>query len=311
MSSSDTPEPAALTILSTPKAMRGHFAVIQRNAVTSWTRLSPRPEVILFGNDDGVAELCTDLAIQHVPDVRMTPEGTPLLSDMFLQGQALATTPVVCWSNADVIFNNRLMECAAFAEEPTRPAYIVGQRTDVDLSSALDFEPGWQEELTQWASDTGERKPQNWIDYFIFTNGLFAELPPFAIGRPGYDLWLIWRAADLGARVIDATDFLPAIHQRHDYSHVGARKDVFDGPEAKRNAAIVDDWRHYHSVAFATELVTASGTLEPARGLKYRIARPRSYLAHALRFLRPLRRRLLGERATRQRSARLAQDDDR
>jgi hypothetical protein len=287
-----------LTILSTPKAFRGIFAVIQRNAIESWTHLTPRPDIILFGTDEGTAEICAELGITHVPEVASTAEGTPLISDMFLQGQALATTPVVCWSNADVIYTDRLLDAARTVAARTTPAYVVGQRTDIDQLEPLPFGAGWQDRLTARAEADGERKPLNWIDYFMFTRGLFPELPPFAIGRPGYDPWLIWRAADLGADVIDATTYVPAIHQRHDYSHVGTREDAFNGAEAKQNAAIVDDWRHYHSIAYATLAFDADGAVVPARGLRYRIARPRTYAAHLLRFTRPLRRKLLGEQAT-------------
>jgi hypothetical protein len=295
----DPGPPACLTLLSTPKAFRGIFDVIQRNAITSWTHLSPRPEIILFGTDEGTSELCAELGITHVPEVATTTEGTPLISDMFLQGQALATTPVVCWSNADVIYTDRLLDAArAIAERPT-PAYVVGQRTDIDQRDPLEFTEGWQDRLLARAHGVeGERKPVNWIDYFMFTRGLFPELPPFAIGRPGYDPWLIWRAADLGADVIDATPYLTAIHQRHDYSHVGTREDAFNGKEAKQNAAIVDDWRHYHSISYASKAFDPTGAIVPATGLRYRVARPRTYLGHLLRFTRPLRRKLLGERAT-------------
>ena len=92
----DPGDAPCLTILSTPKAFRGIFAVIQRNAIESWTHLTPRPDIILFGTDEGTAEICAELGITHVPEVASTAEGTPLISDMFLQGQALATTPVVC-----------------------------------------------------------------------------------------------------------------------------------------------------------------------------------------------------------------------
>ena len=96
-----------LTILSTPKAFTGLFAVIQRNAIESWTKLEPRPEIILFGRDPGTAEICDELGLRHVPDVATNAQGTPLLSDMFITGQALATNPVVCWANADIIFTPR------------------------------------------------------------------------------------------------------------------------------------------------------------------------------------------------------------
>lgn len=287
-----------LTILSTPKRFTGIFDVIQTNAVKSWTKLEPRPEIILFGTDEGTSEICDQLGLTHVPDVQTTASGTPLLSDMFMRGQQLASNEVVCWSNADVIFTDRLLRSADIVHRRDQPAYLVGRRRDIEQPTPLDFADGWQTEITERAHRSGVLKPANWIDYFMFTRGLFPELPPFAIGRPGYDPWLIWRAAELGADVIDATAFVDAIHQRHDYSHVGGRSVAFTGTEAQRNAAIVDDWRHYHSISYASLRLDGVGNLVPARELRYRLARPRSYLAHALRFTRPMRRTLLGERAT-------------
>lgn len=287
-----------LTILSTPKRFSDIFEIIQTNAITSWTHLDPRPEIILFGRDEGTAQICDSLGLRHVPDVATTDQGTPLLSDMFLRGQQLASNPVVCWSNADVIYTDALLRAADVVEGHPRPAYLVGRRIDIEQPTPMTFGAGWQEALIARAEAEGERKPANWIDYFMFTRGLFTDLPPFAIGRPGYDPWLIWRAAQLGADVIDATDAVWAVHQRHDYSHVGGRSVAFTGAEAQQNAAIVDDWRHYHSISYASLQLEPTGQLVPARALRYRLARPRTYLAHALRFTRPLRRKLLGERAT-------------
>ncbi len=45
-----------LTILAMPKPFRGHIGIIQRNAITSWTKLQPRPEILLFGTEEGAAE---------------------------------------------------------------------------------------------------------------------------------------------------------------------------------------------------------------------------------------------------------------
>jgi hypothetical protein len=290
-----------LTLLSTPKAFRGHNGVIQRNALTAWSHLSPRPEVILFGADEGTAEICAELGFRHVPDVATNDQGTPLVSDMFLQGQALARTPMVCWSNADVIHTDRLVRAAELSVARGGPLYVVGQRTDIDQTSPLEFAPDWQATIVRRAASHGELKPMNWIDWFLFTRGLFEALPPFAIGRPGYDPWLIWRAADLGAEVVDATRFVPAVHQRHDYAFAGGREAIFTGAEAQANATQVGDWRRYHSIAYATLVLDEEGRFAPARGLRYRVARPRTWLAHQLRFTRRLRRRLLGEQATRRR----------
>jgi len=56
-----------LTFFTTAKPFRGHSAVIQRNALQSWRLLHPEVEVILFGNDEGAAEVCADLGLGYEP----------------------------------------------------------------------------------------------------------------------------------------------------------------------------------------------------------------------------------------------------
>ena len=58
-----------LTLFSTPKPFRGHIGVIQRNALKSWTLLHPDVEIILFGDDEGTADICRELGLQHEPHV--------------------------------------------------------------------------------------------------------------------------------------------------------------------------------------------------------------------------------------------------
>src|SRR5436309_411668 len=41
-----------LTLFAAPKPFRGHIGIIQRNAITSWTKLQPRPEIILYGTQE-------------------------------------------------------------------------------------------------------------------------------------------------------------------------------------------------------------------------------------------------------------------
>jgi len=78
-----------LTIFAIPKAFRGHIGVIQRNAIETWTRMRPAPQVLLFGDDEGVAEVARDLAVSHVRQVQRNRWGTPLVSDLFGQAQEI------------------------------------------------------------------------------------------------------------------------------------------------------------------------------------------------------------------------------
>src|ERR1700683_3208554 len=62
--------PAPLTIFATPKKFDGHIGLIQRNAIASWIRMNPAPEVILFGTDPGTAEVAGEFGLRHVPSVK-------------------------------------------------------------------------------------------------------------------------------------------------------------------------------------------------------------------------------------------------
>src|SRR5215470_320731 len=58
-----------LTIFATPKPFRDHIAVIQRNAIRSWTLLRPACEIILMGNDEGTADIAAEFGVRYVPEV--------------------------------------------------------------------------------------------------------------------------------------------------------------------------------------------------------------------------------------------------
>src|SRR5450631_3363939 len=80
-----------LTIFTTPKRFKGHNGVIQRNAIKSWAMLKPTPQIIMFGSDEGNAEVAAELKITHVPNPETSEKGTPLISSMFgLAHQGLA-----------------------------------------------------------------------------------------------------------------------------------------------------------------------------------------------------------------------------
>ncbi len=289
-----------LTIFSTAKPFDGHFGVIQRNALSSWAALAPEVEVILFGDEAGIAATCEDFAFVHMPAVERSPQGTPLISDMFEQAAAVASSDVLCFVNADVILGRDVLSAIDAVKRSRERFLLVAQRYDIQLDQPVDLRrDDAREAVRTRARAHGRLMPPIWIDWFVFPRNLFSDLPEFAIGRSGYDNYLIWRAADLGAEVVDCTDAVLLVHQSHDYSHGGGKAAVWEGAEARRAAELVGDWRHYHSVAHATLRLTADGQVVRARGGKYAMARPRQLVGHLLRFARPLRRRWHGERSSR------------
>jgi hypothetical protein len=245
-----------LTLFTVPKPFRGHIAIIQRNAIRSWTLLRPACGIILFGDDEGTAEVAAEFGLRHVPDVARNEYGTPLVSDLFEQAQRLATHDLLCYVNADIILLSDFP--AAMRRIPFRRFLMVGQRWDVDLDQPWDFgPPDWEDRLREYVRRHGSLHPPSGIDYFVFTPGLWGAIPPFAIGRPAWDNWMIYRARACGVAVVDATQSVTVIHQNHDYTHVPHGVDgTWEGPEAQRNRALAGGYDYVLTLTDATWLMT-------------------------------------------------------
>ena len=265
-----------LTIFSIPKAFRGHIGVIQRNAIESWTHLRPRPEIILLGNDEGTAELARDLGLRHVPQVACNEHGTPLLSDLFRQAEARATSDWLCYVNADIML---LSDFAAAFEAVRRqvPKFLmVSKRINMEIPEALAFEAGWESGMKTRRDSTGVARDFKFIDVFVFPKGTYAHVPDFAIGRLWFDHWLIKAAREQNLPVVDASLAAPVLHQNHDYNHVaGGEEQVWRGEEAERNGQLYGSVSTSYTLLDVTHKLTPGGAIRRVRFRKplFRIKR--------------------------------------
>ena len=256
-----------LTLCSTGKPFLGHSGVTQRNALKSWTLLHPDVEIILFGEDQGAAEVCTEYGLRHEPRVERNEHGSKRLDYMLDRAQEVAKHNVLCYVNCDII----LMKDFWCALEQVMAAHshflMVGRRWDTDIKEAIDFcDARWAEELAQRAFSANQQRDCWWIDYFAFSRGLYrGKIPPLVIGRVFWDNWLIWRAITMGVSVVDASTVVRAIHQNHDYSyHPLGKRGVFGDEQAKRNFEYAGGWNHLRIIGDATEVLTPEG-LKPNR----------------------------------------------
>jgi hypothetical protein len=243
-----------LTIFSTPKPFKGHIGTIQRNAIHSWTLLVPRPEIILFGDDEGTAEAAQDFDVAYVSDVARNEFGTPLINDFFEKAERIATNSTLCYVNADIILTSEFMNAVERVSQRFPQFLMVGQRWDVDIREALDFSSvHWEGQVKALAISCGQQRPPQAIDYFVFPKRQLNGIPPFAIGRPGWDNWLIWKARSLKIPVVDATRVAMIVHQNHDYSHhPRGASGVLQGKEARSNRELIGKWTHIRSIEDAT-----------------------------------------------------------
>jgi hypothetical protein len=117
----------------------------------------------------------------------------------------------------------------------TKKFLIVGQRWDLDVTQPLDFSDGWVERLQVDTHGRGELHRPMGSDYFIFPRDCFSDMPDFAIGRAGWDNWMIYKARKEGWPTVDASASIFIIHQNHDYSHLPGGQPHYRLPETYEN----------------------------------------------------------------------------
>jgi hypothetical protein len=259
-----------LTLFTVPKGFVGETGMIQRNAIGSWTRLGPAVEIILCGADEGTAEAAHELRVGHLPDVRRNEHGTPLLDSVFAAARTASRSPLLAYVNADIILFDDFLDAV---KRLPKTHLMIGSRWNVELHEPLEFGEGWDDRVRARVASHGGRADPIWLDFFVFARSSpLVELPPFVVGRPRWDNWMIFRARSLRIPVTDATEHVHAVHQNHDYEHVpGATGDLWYGPEADENHALAGKTPML-SALHATHVMTPRGP-RPALGVKYLRAR--------------------------------------
>ncbi len=254
------------TIFAMPKAFTGLFATIQRNAMESWVQLTPSPEIILLGDDDGVADAARRYGCRHIPKVERNEFGTPLLDDIFQKAQAAASNEICVYANADIILMDNFAEAIESVARRFSEFLMVGRRWDIDISQEIDFAAAdWQQRLTERVSREGVRHAPTGIDYFAFKKGLWPKIPPLVLGREVWDNYLVREALLAGRPVIDASGKVTIVHQNHDFSHVpGGKKARSFDIEVRRNLDLAGNDRSLAYTSHASwELTPAGIALRP------------------------------------------------
>jgi hypothetical protein len=224
-----------ITLFSAPKPFTNpHIATIQRNAIKSWTLL-PDVEVILLGEETGLAEAARDLGVKHIPNVARNESGTPLISSMFQLARENSTSELLCIINADMLLMPDFVEAARQVSRLRKRFVSMSQRWDLDVTEPLDFSTGWQERLRERVKAKGELHRPMGSDFFLFPRSVFADMPAFAIGRAGWDNWVIYKSRKERWATVDVTPSLMIVHQNHDYSHLPGGQPHYKHPETDVN----------------------------------------------------------------------------
>ena len=254
-----------LTFFTTAKPFTGHSGVIQRNALKSWKLLDPDVEVILFGDEEGVAEVCAEMGLRHEPRAERHDSGMKYLNYMFNEAQRTAKHPTLCYSNCDIVLLPDFRAGLKRAQEWREKFLLAARRWDTDVTNPIEFaNEMWAEELREFALTNGKKQSPHFIDFFIFPRGFYQDVPALVVGRSYWDHWLVWRALDGGLPVLDASRYMVPVHQNHSYGyHPQGKQGTNEDPLAMRNIELAGGMGHQRTIHDATHAMTKSGRILP------------------------------------------------
>ena len=237
--------------------------MIQRNAIRSWTQLGAEVEVLMMGNEEGMAEFANEYQVKHFPDVECSQEGTPYISSMFELARSESVSPYIAILNADIILLPDFVDSAKQVANQVKDFLFLGRRWDLDVEKELEFDPGWEIALQDEVNSHGTLHGPVGSDYFLVPRHLLHDMPQFTIGRSGWDNWPIYHAVESGWPVVDVTHSAMIIHQNHDYSHLPGNKPPYDLPETKKNIQIAGGVKTMYTILEANQILV-DGSLKPA-----------------------------------------------
>lgn len=246
-----------LTLFTAPKPFTDpHISMIQENTLRNWRALGDDIEIVVIGDEPGIADICQSLDIRHLPDVLCNQKGTPLISSIFNLARGANDSRFLAYFNADILILPGLIESLEIIANEKKQFLAVGQRWDLDVEESLSFTDGWDEALRKKVQENGELHGQTGSDYFMYPRECFIDIPDFAVGRAGWDNWMIFHARWQHWPVVDLSEVVTIVHQNHDYAHLPGGIKHFYQPETADNVRMAGGRRTIFKLSDAThELV--------------------------------------------------------
>jgi serine/threonine protein kinase/tetratricopeptide (TPR) repeat protein len=259
-----------ITCFLVPKPFAGHAGLIQENALRCLRALGM--PVLVMGDEEGVSSTAARYGARHLPEIPRNEQGTPRVDGAFELARRSAETPYLCYLNADILLPRDFLARVMPLLDRAPRALFVGRRWNLEITESLAFDDvGWQA-LEDRRIREGLCPGPAAMDYFLFPRDAFLEMPAFAIGRPGWDNWMVHEAKGEGRPVVDLSPIVAVVHQNHDFNHLpGGEADYRNGAESLANRHLAGGYFHLLNLEDATHLATEGG-------LKRRWRRPSIHL---------------------------------
>lgn len=273
-----------LTILCSPKPFVDEAAWNQLNALRSWRAIHPDIEIVIFGAPLGAAEAAAEVNAELVPKFETSSSGAPSFNAMVAYAEWHSRHNLIVYANCDILLTTSMLHAMQAARQRFDHFLLVGERLDLAQGVTVDVrEDGWLNKLSGLAAGgkLTAHGPTG-ADYFGFTRGMWASLPPVFMGRAMCDQALLHNCLLRRIPVIDGTLAVVNLHQYHGYQHVpGGKQQVFAGEDPAMMAKAHGLRRSLPTVADADWRLEQHGVILPDQKRRHVLRRLELQLRYA------------------------------
>jgi len=254
-----------ITIITTPKPL--NVAVNRaafQNAIRSWVRIKPRPEILVFLGDDD-RRIIEEEGGKWVGGIRSSVQGRPYFDHFIEEAEVLASNDILMYSTDHLILMSGLVPAVKLVSEMFPGNFvIIGKRWGLDVREPINFsDHNWESLLWDRVMRTNSLGGNAAKDYLIFRRPFGLSIPNFIMGYPWYDTWFVWAALQAGYPVIDASDVATVVHQSHKFveGDVEARENTPGGQHNRRIGKSLN-LDGMGAISQATHILTRNGIEE-------------------------------------------------
>eukprot|EP00053_Salpingoeca_punica_P009097 m.81418 g.81418 ORF g.81418 m.81418 type:complete len:764 (-) comp14876_c0_seq3:854-3145(-) len=248
------------TIYITPAPFVDTNGRVQRRAIESWLRLTPKPRIIMLGQGEGYADVAAEYQLTVDPHLDLNFVMMPLAGSLLdrANGDGSDITVIL---NSDIILTQSFVDALAKMRSHFTDWFLTGARYDIDELPPV-YEPSREDfhepAFINYVKTKGLLHTAGGADYFAWNNSpkklIQGIMPPFIRGKSKFDNWIVHEVIAAGFRdVVDGTEAVTAVHVVHNYKTADGQVNKVDGKDGSTfwQKAKANNWMIFHNIHLA------------------------------------------------------------
>jgi hypothetical protein len=207
-----------IVFVTIPRSFHQPYLISQSNALNAIKKYNPKSKIILYSDDDGVADFAKKnnyIAPKNIQKI----DQLPLVNSAIDYAALLYPDSYICFINSDILVMGNLIPLITFLNQSRlkKPYILTAYRREANINKILSSNDFDQLSL-QSNLILGRHSA---LDMFIMHSSMVnvIDMPIYRVGRIGWDSWVAAKVRRLGFNFIDISAVLRVIHQDHPVVH--------------------------------------------------------------------------------------------